>query len=234
MTTWIVLRAAGIGAYLMLFFSVAWGLASTTSVFGKRISKASMTTVHQFTATCGLFLLAVHLGGLLVDTFTPFSIADVTIPMSTTFRPVAVTFGIAAMYLTVFVIVTSWLRKPIGTKWWRRTHLLAVPTFVLSMVHGVFAGTDTVRPAMWWTYLGTGLIVLFLLVVRGLTSGFRPERAAHPAPRARVPVAAVPATASAAAAPTPAPSRSRPGELPAPPPADHAQRQPLEPEPAVA
>jgi cytochrome b561 len=183
-TTWIVLRAAGIGAYVMLFLSVVWGLIATTSAFGKRISKASATTVHQFIATCGLLLLAVHLGALLVDSFMPFSLADLTIPMAASFRPVATTFGIVAMYSMVFVIVTSWLRKPIGTTWWRRTHLLAVPTFVLSMVHGIFAGTDSARPALWWTYVGTGLVVLFLVVVRGLTAGFRPPRPS-PAPGGR-------------------------------------------------
>jgi methionine sulfoxide reductase heme-binding subunit len=188
-TTWIVLRAAGIGAYVMLFLSVVWGLVATTSVLGKRISKASATTVHQFIATCGLVLLAVHLGGLFVDSFVPFSIGDLTIPMAASFRPVAITFGIVAMYAMVFVIVTSWLRKPIGTRWWRRTHLLAVPTFVLSMVHGIFAGTDSARPAMWWTYMGTGLVVLFLVVVRGLTAGYRPPRLAPPVAGRRAPVA---------------------------------------------
>jgi predicted ferric reductase len=179
-TTWIVLRAAGIGAYVMLFLSVAWGLVSTTAVFGKRISKASAALVHQFMATCGLLLLAIHIGGLLFDSYMQFGPKDVLVPMAGTFKPVATTFGIVAMYATVFVIVTSWLRKPIGTKWWRRTHLLAVPTFTLALVHGVFAGTDTVRPAMWWMYVATGLIVLFLVVVRALTVGFRPER--PPAP----------------------------------------------------
>lgn len=195
MTTWIVLRAAGIGAYVMLFLSVAWGLASTTSVLGRRVSKASATTLHQFMATCGLFLLALHVVLLLVDEFMPFEIGDVAIPMVSSYRPVSVAFGIIAMYATVFVVVTSWLRRRIGTTWWRRTHMLAVPTFVLSLAHGVFAGTDAVRPAMWWTYVATGLIVLFLLVVRGLTAGFRPERAARPA-TGRPAVAPAPAQAS--------------------------------------
>jgi predicted ferric reductase len=181
MTTWIVLRAAGIGAYVMLFLSVVWGLVATTSVLGKRISKASATTVHQFIATSGLALLAVHLGGLLVDPFMPFSIGDLTIPMAASFRPVATAFGIVSMYAMVFVIVSSWLRRSIGTTWWRRTHLLAVPTFVLSMLHGIFAGTDSARPIMWWTYVGTGIVVVFLVVVRGLTAGYRPPRST-PAP----------------------------------------------------
>lgn len=181
MMTWNVLRAAGIGAYVMLFLSVAWGLAATTSPFGKRISKASAATAHQFMATCGMVLMAVHVGGLLVDRYMEFSIVDVAVPMASEHRPLSVALGIVAMYATVFVVVTSWMRKRIGTTWWRRTHMLAVPTFVLSMLHGLLAGTDTVRAAMWWTYAVTGLIVLFLLVVRGLTAGYRPQRAAPPA-----------------------------------------------------
>jgi len=181
MTTWIVLRAAGIGAYLMLFLSVSWGLIGTTGILGKRVSKSSATQVHQFMATTGLFLLAIHLGGLLVDRFMPFGLKELLVPMQSTFKPGAVTFGIVTMYVMVFVIVTSWLRRPIGTKRWRPTHALAVPAFTLAFLHGVFAGTDTVRPAMWWTYVATGLMVLFLVVVRGLTAGFRPERAPRPA-----------------------------------------------------
>jgi len=179
-TTWIVLRAAGIGAYVMLFLSVVWGLISTTALFGSRVSKQSANLVHRFMATCGLFLLAIHLGGLLIDGFIPFSVPDLLVPLRSTYRPVAVAVGIAGMYLLVFVLVTSWLRRPIGTTWWRRTHMLAIPTFTVAMLHGIFAGSDTARPAMWWTYVVTGLVVVFLVIVRALTVGLRPERRQPP------------------------------------------------------
>jgi predicted ferric reductase len=190
MTSWIVLRAAGVGAYVMLFLSVAWGLASTTTPFGKRISKPSSTLVHQFMSTCGLFLVGIHLAGLLVDRFVRFDALDLLVPMRSPYRPFAVTLGITAMYATVVVVVTSWLRKKIGTTAWRRTHLLAVPAFTLSLLHGMFAGTDSAMPWMWWTYVVTGLIVLFLIVVRALTADYRPERAPRPA-HARTPPQAV-------------------------------------------
>jgi predicted ferric reductase len=179
MTTWVILRAAGVGSFVMVFLSVVWGLTATTGVLGKTVSRATATTVHQFISTCGLFLLAIHIGGLLLDTFTPFGVADVTIPFSTTYKPVAVAFGIVAMYTLVFVIVLSWMRKKIGTTWWRRSHVLAVPVFAMSLVHGIFTGTDTTRPAMWWTYMASGLIVVFLVLVRGLTAGTRPARPAR-------------------------------------------------------
>lgn len=177
MTTWTVLRAAGIGAYVMLFLSVAWGLVATTAAMGKRVAKPSSTLFHQFLSAVGLALLGIHIGGLLVHDYLRLSPLDVLVPMRATYRPVATAFGIVAMYALVVVMVSSWAKRRTGTKWWRRLHLLAAPTFTLSLVHGVFAGTDTVRPWMWWTYVVTGGLVLFLVIVRGLAAGFRPERA---------------------------------------------------------
>jgi DMSO/TMAO reductase YedYZ heme-binding membrane subunit len=193
-TTWIVLRAAGIGAYVLLFLSVAWGLVGTTSLFGPRVAKATAVTVHQFLSVAALLLLGVHIGGLLLDSFMPFHPLDVLLPLHTTFRPVATALGVLAMYGMVIVLASSWLRRRVGPTWWRRLHLLAAPAFGLSMVHGIFAGTDSARPWMWWLYVGTGLTVLFLVIVRGLTAGQRPERhelapgtRARPARAARVP-----------------------------------------------
>ena len=185
MITWIILRAAGIGAYLMLFASVAWGLVGTTSVVGKRVAKPTAIAIHQFIATVAVVLLGIHLGGLLMDRFMPFGFVDVLVPMHSRFRAVAVAFGVVAMYAVLIVLVSSWLRKPLGTRWWRRLHLLAVPAFVMSLTHGAFAGTDTARPWMWWIYLSTGGLVLFLVLTRGLSARIRAVRPAHPDRTAR-------------------------------------------------
>ena len=132
MSTWTMIRAAGVGAYVMLFLSVAWGLASTTAPFGKRVSKASAAALHQTMSTVALVLLGLHLAALAFDGFMPFGLAELAIPMASEYRPVAVALGIASMYVTVFVVVASLLRTRIGTARWRRTHLLAVPAFVLT------------------------------------------------------------------------------------------------------
>src|SRR5204862_1440218 len=121
-------------------------------------------------SSIALALLGVHLGGVLLDRFVPFHALDVVIPLHSAFRPVAVAFGIAAMYLAVVVLVSSWMRKRVGTSWWRRLHVLAAPAFTLAMVRGIFTGTDTIRPWMWWIYVATGGTVLFLAGVRALTA----------------------------------------------------------------
>jgi sulfoxide reductase heme-binding subunit YedZ len=178
-TTWVILRSAGIGAYLMLFMSVTWGLVATSGALGRRVSKASAVSIHQFFSTCGLLLLGIHIGGLLVDPFMPFGASEILVPGAASYRPAATASGVIAMYATIVVLATSWIRKRIGTTWWRRLHLLAVPAFVLSLAHGVFSGTDSTRPWMWWMYLVTGSAVVFLVVLRGLTAGYRPDRAAR-------------------------------------------------------
>lgn len=177
MMTWVILRSAGIGAYLMVFLSVAWGLVATSGALGRQVSKASAVSLHQFLSTCGLLLLGIHVGGLLVDPFMPFGPSEILVPGAASYRPAATAFGVIAMCATVVVLVTSWIRKRIGTTWWRRIHLLAAPAFVLSLAHGIFSGSDSTRPWMWWMYLVTGSVVVFLVVLRGLTAGLRPERA---------------------------------------------------------
>ncbi len=209
MTTWILLRAAGVGAYVMLFMAVAWGLVATTAVVTKRVSKPAANMFHQFVATTGLVLLGVHLGILLIDAYMPFHILDLLVPMRSTFRPIAITAGVLAMYATVAVMVSSWVRKKLSTKVWRSIHLLAVPAFTLALAHGVFSGTDTQRWWMWGMYALTGLIVVFLVIVRGLSYGYRPPRPAPPERATRAPrAAAAPGTAPEPTAAAEPPART--------------------------
>jgi DMSO/TMAO reductase YedYZ heme-binding membrane subunit len=181
-TTWIILRAAGVGAYLTLFLSVAFGLVATSAPFDKRFAKQSAISIHQFLSTVGLVLLGVHIAGLLLDSYVHFGPKEILVPGASTYRPVAVAFGVIAMYAMVVVLVSSWMRRHYSAKLWRRLHLFAVPAFVLSMVHGVFAGADASRRWMYLIYVITVCIVVFLLILRGLTVGLRPARRAQSSP----------------------------------------------------
>ena len=170
MITWNILRAAGIGAYVMLFLSVALALMGTTSVSNGRPTRQTFTAVHQFLPTVAMVLLGIHLGGLLLDEFMNFRPLDLLVPLQSAYKPWAVAGGIFAMYAMVFIMVAAWVRRGLPAKVWRATHLVSVPAFILAMLHGIFAGTDTARPIMWGLYLATGLTVLFLVLVRALTT----------------------------------------------------------------
>jgi methionine sulfoxide reductase heme-binding subunit len=203
MTTWIVLRAAGIGAYVVLFASVAFGLVATSGPFGKRFAKASSISIHQFLSTVGLVLLAIHIGGLLLDTYMHFGPKEVLVPGASSYRPFAVALGVIGMYGTVLVLVSSWIRRRYSPKLWRAIHMAAVPTFILAMLHGIFAGADTTRRWMFLMYVLTACVVVFLLILRGLTVGLRPVRAARSSPSPRVSTPDSPAGSEEPAVPEP-------------------------------
>ncbi len=208
MITWNLVRAAGIGAFLMLWASVAWGLVSTTSVFGRKVPKATTVALHQALSTSGLLLLTMHVGMLLIDRFMTFTPLDLIVPMRVSYRPIGVALGIAAMYvMLVGVLGTSWGRKLIGTKWWRRTHSLSGPAFALALVHGLMTGTDTRRPGMFWMYVASAASLLFLLLLRAFTAGQRPKRAELPEGASRRTPSAV-AVGARVAAPGTASSRA--------------------------
>ena len=99
--------------------------------------------LHRWLGALALAFIAVHVGAILLDDFVHFSIAAVLVPLVSGWHPVAVAWGIVAMYLLVAVEVTSLVRRRLPAKVWRQLHLLAYAAFGLSTFHMTTTGTDT-------------------------------------------------------------------------------------------
>ena len=64
------------------------------------------------------------------------------VPFASSWHPVAVAWGVTALYLLLAVELTSLLRSRISKRVWRATHYLSFPLFALATIHGLSAGTD--------------------------------------------------------------------------------------------
>jgi predicted ferric reductase len=71
--------------------------------------------------------------------------------------------GVIALYLTLLVTVTFYLRSRIGMKAFRSIHVLSLVAYLGAAVHGLMSGTDASLPAMQLMYAGTFLTTIFLL-----------------------------------------------------------------------
>jgi DMSO/TMAO reductase YedYZ heme-binding membrane subunit len=181
---WDIARAGGLVAWALATASVVWGLALSTRIARRRPWPAWLLDLHRFLGALAVIFTVVHVGAVLMDSYTSFGLADVLVPFAASWHPTAVAWGIVAFYVLVAVEVTSLLRSRIGKTWWRRTHFLSFGLFVFATVHAVMAGTDTK------TDLVLAAIVLLSLPVAALTA-IR-IGGASPAPRAaRAPAAAV-------------------------------------------
>src|ERR1700675_2281887 len=179
---WYTARAGGIVAWALLAASVVWGLFLSTRLRPGGVRPAWMLDLHRFLGGLAVIFTGVHVGAIMLDSYTHFGLADVLVPFASTWQPNAVAWGIVSMYLLLAVELTSLTRRWMPTRIWRRIHVLSLPLFLLATVHFVAAGTDAGNP-----FAVSGIVICTSAVAGLLTSRIRRMRSAPP-PRTRQPV----------------------------------------------
>ncbi len=161
---WYVTRAAGLAAYLLLWLSTLWGLAVSSKIFDPLLHRAFTFDVHEFLSLLAIGFVVAHVGALILDSYMPFSIPEILVPLLAPYRPLWVGIGIIGMYLTVLVTVTFYLRSRIGQKAFRTIHLLSFISYIAVTVHSLFAGTDSALISTKLVYAATALVIALLSV----------------------------------------------------------------------
>jgi methionine sulfoxide reductase heme-binding subunit len=165
-TPWYLTRAMAVSAYLALSFSVILGmLRAVARKASERVSWV-VDELHQFIATlAGLFVLG-HLVTLKLDSFMPFSLINLLLPVAEPYKPVAVAFGVFGLYTMILLLASSWLRRRLRYSWWRGIHYVSFVAFALVTIHGWLAGSDSGEPWMRAIYAASATTVAFLILVR--------------------------------------------------------------------
>jgi len=176
---WYVTRAAGIVAYLLLWFSMVLGLAVTSKYLDQLLDRMFTYDFHQFISLLSIGFVLLHIVVLSLDRYLPYTAAQILIPFLSPYRPIWVGIGVIAFYLTLLVTITFYLRKRIGMRAFRAIHVLSLLGYLGATLHGLYAGTDAALPAMQLVYQGTGLTVLFLTVFWLVLAALR-KRAVKP------------------------------------------------------
>ena len=176
-TLWLVARASGLTAYLLLTLSVLAGLVLKSRPFGRAVKASAVMDLHRLLALLGLASLAVHGTALLLDRTVRMPVAGLFVPGSSPYRPVAVALGVVAAELMALVVVSFSIRKLIGRKAWRFLHWSTYGIFGLATVHGLLAGSDSAQPWARGLYVGAFGAVAFATAWRASYHPARPARA---------------------------------------------------------
>jgi hypothetical protein len=163
---WYISRASALTAYLLLTLSVSLGLLVRTRVMDWLLARWRWFDLHQFTALTALAFVLLHVFSLLGDHYIGFSINQLLVPFASPYRAVPVAAGVAGLYLLVVIAASFWLRRFIGYRAWRGLHYATFGLFLLALLHGLFAGTDTGQ--LWSTalYWGSAMLVGALTIWR--------------------------------------------------------------------
>lgn len=161
---WYLARSSGIVAWSLVAASVVWGLFLSTKILGTKPRPAWLLDLHRFLGGMALTFTGIHLVSLVLDSYVHFGLVQLLVPLTSSYRPGAVAWGIVGFYLLLAVELTSLARKRLSKRVWRATHLLSFPLYALSTVHGLLAGTDGTSRPLFAAMAGTSALVAVLTV----------------------------------------------------------------------
>jgi DMSO/TMAO reductase YedYZ heme-binding membrane subunit len=177
MTWWYVNRAAGLVSWALLSASVIFGLLLSSKALGRKVRPNWLQDLHRGLSGLAVAFVAVHVAGAIGDDYLHVGWAEVLVPFTSSWRPVAIAWGVVSMYLLIAVEASSLLRKHVPKAAWRKIHVLSFPLFVTATAHGITAGTEM------GTTAGIAAAALATSAIAGLTT-FRVmaelDKAKHP------------------------------------------------------
>jgi predicted ferric reductase len=179
---WYLSRMSAMAAFGLLWFSMATGLIITNKIARVWPGGPTAFDLHQYSSLLGLAFGLFHALILIGDKYINYTLAQIIIPFnSVDYKPIWVGLGQVSFYLLAIVALSFYVRKRLGHKTWRLIHYISFAVFILSLLHGVFSGTDS--PADWARtfYWAGGVSLVFLTVYRILVTLFQPkkQKAAH-------------------------------------------------------
>jgi sulfoxide reductase heme-binding subunit YedZ len=148
---WYAARASGVAAYVVLSLVVCVGLTLGGNAQSRRWPRFSVEDIHRFGGLLVGSLIGVHVLAIAADSFLPFSLTQLLVPFTSTYRPLWTGLGIAAAEILVALAITNHYRKRLPYRFWRKAHYLNFAVWALASLHGLFSGTD--RGATWLAIL---------------------------------------------------------------------------------
>ncbi len=179
---WYLARSSGIVALVLLVLSLVWGILLATRVLRPVDRPAWLLDLHRWFGSLAVVMTALHLLGLVLDSYVEFGVAEILVPGASAYRPMAVAFGVLAMYALVAVQVSSAFRKHLPRVLWYRIHLLSYLMLWASSMHAGLAGSDTGSPIYAALAFALTLAAMGAVLVRVLVPGRSQRRRAAGAP----------------------------------------------------
>lgn len=145
MAPWIIGRAAGVCAYLLLVLLVLLGLA-LSHPWRSRLRKpasASRIRAHVALSVFTLGFTVLHVIVLATDRYAGVGWWGAFVPMGSTYRPAAVTLGIVGVWVALLLGLSAAAAGHLPHRLWWPLHKVALSSLILIWAHGVLAGGDT-------------------------------------------------------------------------------------------
>lgn len=173
---WWSARALGLLALVALWLSVAFGVFMAGKGAGGLLDPRIVAQLHSRWALAAQVATVLHVLAVVADPNSGVTPIAALIPLASATLTGPVALGTFALWGLVLLLVTTALARHLSRGAWRAVHASAFGTFLLAMVHGATAGTDTTSPVVRGLYLVATALIVAAVIQRLLLA----RRAKHP------------------------------------------------------
>ena len=169
---WHLSRASGIVAWVLVSAVTAWGILLSTRLLKPYDRPAWLLDLHRWLGWLSVSTIALHVLALVADTYDPqWGWSDTLIPMSTSWKPGPVAWGIVAMYTVAVVQISSLFMKKLPKSLWRSIHMTSYVACLFTTIHAVTAGTDRSNSLYGALAVALSVLLIALIGIRILYAG---------------------------------------------------------------
>jgi len=172
---WYATRATGLVALVLFTLVVSLGTLVANRIGGTIVGRFEINELHRSLSMVALTFLVLHILTTVLDSYVPTGWVSAFVPMTSSYKRLAVGVGAIAFDLILAVWISSLLKLRIANTTWRYIHWLSWMGFTTAVVHAFLTGTDS------RTGIGLVVVATCTMVVAGaaLWRFFgRPARAA--------------------------------------------------------
>lgn len=160
---WIISRAAGVTALVLSSLAMCVGLS-----MGGRLIKgrsADLRALHESLTLATLGAVLVHGLSLLGDGYLHPSVADIAVPLVSSYETAWTSLGILAFWVMALLGLSYYARKRIGVQRWRVLHRFVALAWILGVIHSLGEGTDAGEA---WFLAMTAVVVIPAVALLGV------------------------------------------------------------------
>jgi predicted ferric reductase len=187
---WYLARSSGIVSLVLAAFALVLGLLLSTRALKPHDRPAWLLAMHRWVSSLLVVGTAGHVVALVADNYVTIGWVEILVPMTSSYRPLAVSLGVVAMYLLGVIHVTSVLMKHLPKSTWRRLHALSPLLVWCAVLHGALAGTDAANHAyqtIVWLLISVCVAAGLFRVVLGRSVDRARQRAGNTTSESRAP-----------------------------------------------
>ena len=175
---WFVTRSSGLVAFGLLWLSVVLGLWLTNRFARAWPGGPVAFALHEHASLLGLGFSALHALVLVLDPHVGGTLLELLVPFASPRGRIWLGFGQTALWLSVLVTTSFYVRRSLGQWAWRLLHFASYGLFSLALLHAVLGGTESGSPLILGSYWVAGGSVLLLTFYRALSARFGVRKAA--------------------------------------------------------